>query len=152
MAAEIKDSVWPQPQFAYQITFGSVGVLHCQEISDFDHLPQVTEFRTSAVADPSGVQIPVIHHHQAIALKRSVLTAPSPLYDYLLNLASQSDTRQQVSIQLMDEQQKPLKTWKLINAFVQKVTDIKPVPGSEDVAVQEIVLAHEGITILKWLS
>jgi phage tail-like protein len=57
--------------------------------------------------------------------------------------------RETVTIQLLDEEHQTLFTWTLKNAFPKKVTGASLNAKTSDAAMEELVLAHEGLTMSK---
>lgn len=58
-------------------------------------------------------------------------------------------SRETVTIQLLDEEHKPLFTWTLKNAAPKKVTGASLNAKSSEAAMEELVLSHEGLTMAK---
>jgi len=55
--------------------------------------------------------------------------------------------RETVVIQLLDESAKPTMTWTLTNAWPTKITGTDLKSDANEVAVESLELAHEGLTI-----
>lgn len=55
--------------------------------------------------------------------------------------------RETVTIQLLDEQGSPTMSWTLTNAWPTKVTGTDLKSGTNEVAIESMELAHEGLTI-----
>lgn len=56
--------------------------------------------------------------------------------------------RETVTIQLLDKQGCPTITWTLTNAWPTKVTGTDLKSDANEIAVESIELAHEGLTIV----
>jgi phage tail-like protein len=54
-----------------------------------------------------------------------------------------------ISISLLDEQHNPVMTWSIVNAWPTKVTSPDMKANGNEVAIETIELAHEGITSIE---
>jgi phage tail-like protein len=84
-----------------------------------------------------------------VTLKKGVFGNDTALFDYFSSVKMGNPTRQTVEIRLIDEGGAALFTWTLQNAFPKKVTGASLNAKTSEVAIEEIVLAHEGLTIEK---
>lgn len=68
-------------------------------------------------------------------------------FDYFSRVKMNTVVKETVIIQLLDEEDKPLFTWTLKNAFPKKVTGTQMNAKTGEVAIEELVLAHEGLSM-----
>ena len=82
-----------------------------------------------------------------ITLKRGVFKGDNEFYNWLNTISLNTVDRRDLTISLLNEKHEPVVVWKVHNAFPLKVqsTDLKA-DGSE-VAIEQLDLAHEGLTI-----
>jgi phage tail-like protein len=80
-------------------------------------------------------------------MKKGVLKSDNKFWDLFNSMKMNTIKRIPVTISLLDEAGKPTMVWTLANAWPTKIsgTDLKST-GNE-VAVETIVIAHEGLTI-----
>ena len=71
------------------------------------------------------------------------------LLDYFMEVKMNIIKRETVTIQLLDEEHNPMFTWTLKNAFPMKVTSTDMNAQKSEVAIEEMVLSHEGLTFGK---
>jgi phage tail-like protein len=82
-----------------------------------------------------------------ITMKKGVFAKESGLFKWFAEIEMNRITRKELTISLIDESGAPTMIWRVKNAFPVKVmgTDLKA-EGNE-VAIESIEFAHEGLTI-----
>jgi phage tail-like protein len=82
-----------------------------------------------------------------VTMKKGVFKSDNKFWDWFNGIKMGTTRRKPVTISLLDEAGSPTMVWPLANAWPTKIsgTDLKA-QGNE-VAVETIVLAHEGLTI-----
>ena len=80
-------------------------------------------------------------------MKKGVFKADNRFWDWFNEIKMNVIKRKTVTISLLDEAGSPTMVWTLANAWPTKITatDLKA-QGSE-VAIESIVIVHEGLTI-----
>ena len=80
-------------------------------------------------------------------MKRGVFRGDNEFYSWFNTISLNVVERRDLTISLLNEKHEPVVVWKVHNAFPIKVqsTDLKG-DGSE-VAIEQIDIAHEGLTI-----
>ncbi|MFK8162429.1 MAG: phage tail protein [Lewinella sp.] len=149
MAGEKQENPWPVPKFHFKVTFGDKGEIAFQEVSGLDTEYDVIEYRAGNSVDFSTVKMPGLHKGSDVTLKRGMFKDDTALYDYFNEVKMNTIARQTVTIQLLDEEHNPMFTWTLKNAFPMKVSGTDLNAQNSEIAVEEIVLAHEGLSFEK---
>ncbi|MBK8705428.1 MAG: phage tail protein [Saprospiraceae bacterium] len=149
MANEKQDAPWPIPQFYFKVIIGNYPEIHFQEVSGLDTEYDVIEYRAGNSPEFSTVKMPGLKKHSDITLKKGIFTNDSNLFDYFLNIKMNTITRETVTIHLVDEQQITLFTWTLTKAIPKKVTGASLNAKTSEAAIEELILAHEGLTMAK---
>ncbi|MEM9928486.1 MAG: phage tail protein [Bacteroidota bacterium] len=149
MAGDKQEAPWPVPKFHFKATFGDKGEMAFQEVSGLDTEYDIIEYRAGNSADFSTVKMPGLSKGSDVTLKKGMFKDDSALYDYFNETKMNTIARQTVTIQLLDEEHNPLFTWTLKNAFPMKVSGTDLNVQNSEVAVEEIVLAHEGLSFEK---
>jgi phage tail-like protein len=82
-----------------------------------------------------------------ITLKRGTFSNDNEFYKWLNTISLNQVERRDLTISLLNEKHEPMVIWKVHNAFPVKVqsTDLKA--DSNEVAIEQLELAHEGLTI-----
>jgi phage tail-like protein len=139
-------TVWPIPKFRFEVTWDSA-VMHFQEVSGLDVEAQPIEYRHGDSPQFSVVKMPGIKKFSDVTLKKGVFTSDNKFWDWFNEIKMNTIQRKTVTISLLDEAGAPTMVWTLANAWPTKIsgTDLKA-QGNE-VAVETIVISHEGLTI-----
>lgn len=149
MAGETQESPWPVPKFHFKATIGDKGEISFQEISGLDSEYDIIEYRAGNSIEFSTVKMPGLRKGSDVTLKKGMFKDDTALYDYFNETKMNTIKRETVTIQLLDEEHNPMFTWTLKNAFPMKVSGTDLNAQNSEVAVEEIVLAHEGMSFEK---
>jgi len=149
MAGETQEAPWPVPKFHFNVTIGDKGEVAFQEVSGLDTEVDIIEYRAGNSQDFSTVKMPGLRKASDITLKKGMFKGDSALFDYFMEAKMNTIKRETVTIQLLDEEHNPMFTWTLKNAFPMKVAGTDLNAENSEVAVEEITLAHEGLTFEK---
>lgn len=144
-----QDNLWPVPQFHFKVTIGDKVEIAFQEVMGLDAEYDIMEYHASNSVDFSTVKMPGLHKASDVTLKKGMFKQDTTLYDYFMAVKMNTVQRETVTIQLLDEEHNPMFTWTLKNAYPTKVTGTDLNAQSSEVAVEEIVLAHEGLSFEK---
>ena len=139
---------WPLPKFYFEVTLGSmVSTVPFQEVSGLDTETQPIEYRHSDSKQFSTIKMPGISKTGNVTLKRGVFVNDTNFWKWYDAIKMNLIKRETVTIQLLDESGSPTMTWTLQNAWPTKIigTDMKS--DANEVAVESMELAHEGLTI-----
>ena len=137
---------WPIPKFRFEVKWDS-NVMSFQEISGLDIEAQAIEYRHGDSPSFSSIKMPGLKKFSDVTMKKGVMKSDNKLWDWFNEIKMNTIKRIPVTISLLDEEGSPTMVWTLTNAFPLKIsgTDLKST-GNE-VAVETIVIAHEGLTI-----
>jgi len=139
---------WPVPKFHFKVSFGGIGTINFQEVSGLDTEYDVMEYRAGNWQPFSTVKQPGLRKSSDVTFKKGMFNADSALFDYFMSVSMNVIERQQVKIELLDETgDKTLFLWELKNAWPMKVSSTDLNAQSSEVAIEEIVLAHEGLSM-----
>jgi phage tail-like protein len=92
--------------------------------------------------------MPGMHKFSNITLKRGTIQGDSDFYKWVNTINLTVTERRDIIISLLNETHAPVMTWKAKNAFPVKVqaSDLKS--DGNEVAIETLELAHEGLNIL----
>ncbi len=139
-------SVWPLPKFHFQVEWDSEQVSF-QEVSGLDIEAQVIEYRHGDSPDFSTIKMPGIKKSGNVTMKKGVFKSDNKFWDWFNEIKMNTIKRKTVTIKLLDESGAPTMTWTLANAWPAKITGTDLKSDGNEVAVETIEIAHEGITI-----
>uniref|UniRef100_UPI004048C750 phage tail protein n=1 Tax=Roseivirga sp. TaxID=1964215 RepID=UPI004048C750 len=141
-------STWPMPKFRFEVNFGDKEQNVCfQEVSGLEAENQVIEYRASNSPQFSTIKMPSIAKYDNVTLKRGVFVKDNNFWNWYNQIKMNMIKRQTVTIKLLDEGGNPTMTWTLNNAWPTKITGTDLKSDGNEVAVDTIEIAHEGLTV-----
>ena len=140
------NSSYPLPKYHFTVDWGGTKI-GFSEVSGLNIENKVLEYRDGASLDYSKIKMPGMREFSNITLKRGVFAGDNEFYNWLNTIQLNTVERRDVTISLLNEKHEPVVVWKVRNAFPIKVqsTDLKG-EGNE-VAIEQLDLAHEGLAI-----
>ena len=119
------------------------------EATGLDMQVEAIEYRDGYSYTYSKVKMPGLHKYSNITLKRGTFDGDTDYYTWINTVSLNTVERRDVTIKLLNENHDPVITWKAINAFPVKVqaSDLKS--DGNEVAIESIEIAHEGLDIVK---
>lgn len=139
-------SVWPIPKFRFEVKWDSA-VMSFQEVSGLDVEAQPIEYRAGDSATFSVVKMPGLKKYSNVTMKKGVFKSDNKFWDWFNKIKMNTIKRVPVTISLLDENGKPTMVWTLNNAWPTKITGTDLKAEGNEVAVETIEIAHEGLTI-----
>jgi phage tail-like protein len=138
------EELWPIPKFHFSVQMGETEV-GFQEVSGLEMETEFIEYRVGD--DPTYVtqKIPGLKKHGSITLKKGVYEGDDSFWEWFYDVQTNPERRDDVVIQLMDEEESPIVTWKAVNAFPVKISAPDLKSDANEIAIETIELAHEGI-------
>ncbi len=146
MAGEAQDKVWPLPKFYFQVKIADQEVAF-QEVSGLDIEAQVIEYRHGNSKEFSTIKMPGIKKSGNVTLKKGVFKGDNTFWTWFNAIKMNTIERKEVVISLLDQEGAPTMVWTLKNAWPTKITGTDLKSDGNEVAVETIEVAHEGITI-----
>jgi phage tail-like protein len=139
--------LWPIPKFHFSVTLGDLGEIGFQEVTGLKLTTEFIEYRPGN--DPTFIKqrVPGLKKFENITLKKAVFKGDTALYDWYIDVQANPERRQDLTIQLLDEQGAPLMTWTVTKAFPISISGPDLNGESNELAVESLELAHEGITM-----
>lgn len=118
-----------------------------QEVSGLDVGSTPVEYRHGDSPVFSAIKMPGMKKYGNVTMKKGVFKSDNKFWDWFNQIKMNTVKRVPVTISLLDEAGKPTMVWTLTNAWPTKIsgTDLKA-EGNE-VAVECVEIAHEGLTI-----
>ena len=137
---------YPLPVFHFQVTWGGNN-LGFSEVSGLNIETQVIEYREGTYPEYSAVKMPGIPKYGNITLKRGIVPADNEFHDWLNTTALNKVERRDLVISLLNENHEPVMTWKATAAFPVKIEGAGLKSTGNEVAIESIEVAHEGLRI-----
>ncbi len=139
-------ATYPLTKFHFQVQWGGTRI-GFTEVSGLDVSLDVIEYRDGASPEFSKIKMPGMAKYSNITLKRGTFSSDNEFYKWLNTVQMTKIERRDVIISLLNESHEPVMVWKVKNAFPVKVqsTDLKA--DGNEVAIETLELAHEGLRI-----
>jgi phage tail-like protein len=142
-----EDAIWPLPVFSFQVTWGTQQKIPFQEVSGMDAETQVIEYRHSNSKAYSTIKMPGIAKYGNVTFKKGIFVKDNTFWTWYSGITMNTYDRVSIIIQLLDENQGTTMTWTLLNAWPTKVSGPTLKSDGNEVAIETIEVAHEGLTI-----
>lgn len=118
-----------------------------QEVSGLETETQVIEYRHGDSKQFSTIKMPGIAKTGNVTVKKGVFVKDNNFWNWYNQIKMNTIKRVAVTIKLLDESGNPTMTWTLANAFPVKITGTDLKSDGNEVAVESLEIAHEGLTI-----
>ncbi len=139
---------WPLPKFKFSVDWGNIqSDIAFQEVSGLEAETQIIEYRGSNSPEYSTVKMPGIAKYGNVTMKRGIFTNDNLFWNWYDKINMNTIERQTVVIKLLDEKNGVAVKWTLKNAWPTKITGTDLKSDGNEVAVDTIEIAHEGLTI-----
>lgn len=140
-------ATYPLPKFHFQVQWGGERI-GFTEVTGLDMQVEAIEYREGSSPEYSKVKQPGMHKFSNLTLKRGTMAGDSDFYKWINEISLTSVTRRDIVISLLNETHAPVMTWKAKQAFPVKLqaSDLKS--DGNEVAIETLELAHEGLNIL----
>ncbi len=137
---------YPIPKFHFLVEWGGARI-GFTEVSGLEVSTEVIEYREGSSPVYHKIKMPGMQKFANITLKRGTFKGDNDFYNWWNTVALNTIERRDVTISLLNENHEPVVVWKINNAWPVKVqsTDLKA--DGNEVAIETIELAHEGLTI-----
>ncbi|MDO1529043.1 phage tail protein [Fulvimonas sp. R45] len=139
-------NIWPMPKFYFQVKWDSA-VMSFEEVSGLDVEAQPIEYRHGDSPVYAAIKMPGLKKYGNVTMKKGVFKGDNKFWDWFNQIKMNTIKRVPVTISLLDESGKPTMVWTLINAWPTKITGTDLKAQGNEVAIETIEVAHEGLTI-----
>lgn len=139
-------AVYPIPVFHFKVEWGGKNV-GFSEVSGLTQEVQMIEYRDGNSPDYSTIKMPGLHKYNNVTLKRGIAKSDNEFFNWLNTIKLNTVERRDLTISLLNESHEPVMVWKARNAFPVKVEGPGLKASGNEVAVESIEIAHEGITL-----
>ena len=137
---------YPLPAFHFQVDWGESN-MGFSEVSGLSIDQQVIEYRDGLSPEYSTIKMPGIRKFGNITLKRGIMKKNNQFFDWLNKIKLNVAERRDMTVKLLDEEHNPVMVWSVKNAWPTKITSPTLKSDGNEVAIETIEVAHEGVTI-----
>ena len=143
------ENIWPMTKFYFSVEFSSMKKpISFQEVSGLDSEIQPIEYRHGNSPIFAPIKMPGLKKISNVTLKKGIFPKDNDFYKWYDAIKMNTIKRETVTISLLDETGKPTMVWTLTNAWPTKITGTDMKADGNDVAVETLEIAHEGLTIV----
>lgn len=141
--------IWPLPKFRFEVDFGNdLKNIAFQEVSGMDVESQIIEYRNSNSSLFSPQKMPGIKKYGNITMKRGLFVNDNSFWNWHQQISMNTIKRYTVVVNLLDESGHITMQWHLQNAWPVKITAADLKSDGNELAIDAIEVAHEGITMV----
>ncbi len=143
----MSDNKYPLPAFYFQVNWGDNMSVNFSEVSGLNVETQVIEYRDGASKEYSTIKMPGIKKFSNLTLKRGSMAKDNNFFDWWNKAQLNTIERRDITISLLNEKHEPSIVWNVKNAFPVKVDSGSLKSTGNEVLIETLELAHEGLTI-----
>jgi len=137
---------YPIPKFHFQVEWGGAKI-GFTEVTGLEVSTEVIEYRDGASPEYHKIKMPGMQKFSNITMKRGTFKGDNDYFKWWNTVALNTIERRDLIISLLNESHEPVVVWKIKQAWPVKVqsTDLKA--DGNEVAIESIEIAHEGLTV-----
>lgn len=137
---------YPLTVFHFRVDWGA-DTVSFTEVAGLTQELQPIEYRVGDSQDYSTTKMPGLRKYNNITLKRGMVKGPNEFFLWLNSVKQNNIERRDIIINMLNEDNAPVMVWTAKNAFPVKVEGPGLKSTGNEVAIESIELAHEGLTL-----
>jgi phage tail-like protein len=137
---------YPIPVFHFDVAWGD-SHLGFSEVSGLTQENQAIEYRDGAFREYSSIKMPGLRKFSNVTLKRGIVKGNNQFFQWLSTVKLNTVERRDLVISLLNEDHQPVMVWNVMRAFPVKVEGPQLKATGNEVAIESIELAHEGLEL-----
>lgn len=137
---------YPLPAFHFTVDWGGERV-GFSEVSGLTQENQAIEYREGSSPEFSSIKMPGLQKYSNVTLKRGIIKSDNEFFQWLSTIKMNTIERRDLVINLLNEEHEPVMVWKIHNAFPVKIEGPSLKASGNEVAIESIELAHEGLEV-----
>lgn len=137
---------YPIPTFHFTVEWGGKRV-GFSEVGGLTQENQAIEYRDGSFPEYSSIKMPGLRKFSNVTLKRGIIKGDNDLFKWLSTVKLNTVERRNLVISLLNEEHQPVMVWKIMNAFPVKVEGPALKASANEVAIESVELAHEGLEL-----
>ena len=137
---------YPLPKFHFQVQWGGSRI-GFSEVTGLTIENEVIEYREGSSPEYNKIKMPGLHKFGNITLKRGIFANDNEYFDWLNTVKLNTIERRDILISLLNENHEPVASFKVKQAWPVKIQAPDLKSDGNEVAIESIELAHEGLVI-----
>jgi phage tail-like protein len=139
-------ALYPLPVFHFTVQWGGTRI-GFSEVTGLTQENQAIEYRDGSFLEYSTIKQPGLRKFNNVTLKRGVVAGDNEFFAWLSTIKLNVVERRDLTISLLNEEHNPVMTWKVLRAFPVKIEGPQLKASGNEVAIESIELAHEGLEV-----
>ena len=140
---------YPLPRFHFQVDWGGAKISFTEATGLVTEREKI-EYRHSDSKDFNKIAMPGMVKNNNITLKRGKFEGDFDYNVWIEDVANDRvEGRRDVIIRLLNEKHEPVAAWSAARCFPVKVTAPDLKSDANEIAVESIEIAHEGLKLMK---
>ena len=141
--------VYPIPRYHFQVDWGGAKISFT-EVTGLVMEREMIEYRHSDSKDFNKISMPGMVKNSNITLKRGKFEGDFDYNTWLEEVANERvEGRRDVTIRLLNEKHEPVAAWTAARCFPVKITAPDLKSDANEMAVESLEIAHEGLKLMK---
>jgi phage tail-like protein len=136
----------PYTAFNFLVEIDGIAVAAFCEVSGLASVTDVIEYRAGSDRTSTVRKLPGLTKYTNIVLKRGV-TQDTQLWQWRKAIEQGTPGRRSGAIVLLDDERNPVRRWRFTDGWIAKFDGPDLNAKANDVAIETIEIAHEGLTI-----
>ena len=137
---------YPLPKFHYQVQWGG-SRLGFTEVTGLTVENELIEYREGNSPEYSKIKMPGMQKYGNITLKSGTFKSDNEFFNWWNTKSLGKIERRDVTVSLLNENHEPVIVWKVKNAWPVKLQSADLKSDANEVAIETLELAHEGLVI-----
>lgn len=137
---------YPLPKFHFRVEWGG-SKIGFTEVTGLNIENEMIEYRDGSSPEYHKIKMPGLQKYGNVTLKRGMFNGDNEFFQWLNTVSLSKIERRDITISLLNENHEPVYIWRLKNAWPTKVTAPDLKSDANEVAVESIEMAHEGLVI-----
>jgi phage tail-like protein len=141
---------YPLPKFHFRVEWGGTNI-GFTEVTGLNVETEVIEYRHGNSKEYNKTKQPGLQKYGDLTLKRGTFENDNEYYNWWnetkLFEEKGAKFRRDLTISLLNESHEPIVAWKVKKAWPKKVSFADLKADANEIAIETIELAHEGITV-----
>lgn len=140
---------YPMPKFHFSVEWAPGTRIGFTEVTGLTRESDVIEYREGSNPEFHKGKMPGLQKWGNITLKRGVFAGDIQFNEWIETVEMNNIERRDVTIKLLNEKHEPVITWQVLNAWPVKVQSSDLKADGNEVAIETMEIAHEGIKVTK---
>jgi phage tail-like protein len=139
-------AAYPLSVYHFSVNWGGSNVSF-QEVSGLNMNREKIPYRGGASPEYNDTVMPGRPTFDDIVLKRGIFAGDSDFFKWVSTIKLNDVERRDLTISLLNADHSPVVTWKVKSAFPLKVEGPGLKSTANEVAIESLTLAHEGVSV-----